>query len=500
MSVRRNARSLKAQIDAVVDADWSHPAWWLLAWLTGLLERFGSPHRPEDQVRHHGANGGPDSDTFMARPREEVGDTEHGSLAEWGARKACAGLSALGELETHLPDQPLRVALRWDRGWLEVFPLPLEARANVVFTIRGSHFLAGGQSMNQERLAEGLKTLLQGRPPPDGFRTLPDEDVVPASLVVSLDVHHHETARHAHRMTWNALGGPWLGIVRTPELDLVTTCHLVVDGLGHALLTDHILDRPSGGATRQGIRSLSPGPVGSANPSTGLAWAYLPTGVGKFAEQAFATGVTLESFFGASGHARHANGRRRYSPPFTVPVAPGSSADPGRRLKRVVHGLLSVRREAAAETGAPNGFERFAAFKQRIGPWLKTERSGGGVLARISSAVSRGPLPRPLKHLALTNHHGPNGSIPSVEGLSGRARLSSIRFPESGVRAPLIAASLPTLLPNKDDERGGVVLTLIHHDEGATVTVFGTGRAAKEGGAQAFLERWLNALEDVRKG
>ena len=500
MSTRARARSVLDQLAAVVDVDESHVGWWGLAWGVALLEGLGGGATTEaHRTLYHRANGGPHSDTFMGRPRNPSARVRD---AEWASEMAFRALHACEVLDGRLPGQALRVHLAWRGRWLAIEPLPEAARRAVIFTVGGRHYrahLEADAPAARIRLARSLEALAARRPAP-GFRSVSEEMGEPlmAAAAVSLDTLHHDRARHTHRRCWQAGGGPWLGVARTPDLDVVTTCHLVVDGLGHALLTDLILPEPSEPArghlpeeatpaAASPARRLPTRPVGT--PATGVAWRYLAEGAGRFDAQAYVTGMVLDEFYGRGGHAAPSPA---FTPSFTVPVAPGD--DEERRMRRVLHGLLSVRRQ-------DRGYEPFDSFKERLGTWLAQERAASGVLTRIASAVARSPLPRPLKHLALSNHHGPHERIPSVEALSGRARLSALRFPADAPGthgAPLVAASLPTLLPTPQDPRGGVVLTLVHHDSGTTVTAFGTGRAGTASGAEAFLDLWLRTLRRVQ--
>ena len=484
----------------MVDADWRHPAWQGFVRGVAALEVVGkSGGDGDDELLYRRANSERHSDAFMGRPAAAVRPTR-AETAAWAARRALAAVSAVEALDGKLPGQPLACSLRKERGWLRARPLSPSEQRTVVFTVRGTHFAA---TLSQTAsLARDLDDLIAGRP---GRRFKPvgtagGEQPPNAAVAVCLDVLRRDEARHAHRLCWGddgrpgahrRVGGPWLGVVATPDAELVTTCHMAVDGFGHVLLTDRILPEVQRGGEWSAARLARAGPAplaGGDDPATGLAWRFLSDGAGRFREQAYATGIALARFYRRGGRALAG---RRYSPPFVVPVAPGSRGDPDRRRRRVVHGLISVRRRG-------HGFESFESFARRLGSWLATERAGQGLLTRTTAAVSRAPLPNRLKRLCLSTHHGARRPVPPIEALSGRACLSSIRVP-AGVRPgpPLIAASLSTLLPTADDPRGSVTLTLVHHDEGVTVTAFGTGLAGTNAGAETFLELWLEALAGV---
>ena len=61
-------------------------------------------------------------------------------------------------------------------------------------------------------------------------------------MCVALGDEPIETARHGHRRAWTERGGPWLGLGRAGGVAVVSTCHLIVDGYGHALITARIAE------------------------------------------------------------------------------------------------------------------------------------------------------------------------------------------------------------------------------------------------------------------
>ncbi|MBE7453037.1 MAG: hypothetical protein HS111_30430 [Kofleriaceae bacterium] len=122
---------------------------------------------------------------------------------------------------------------------------------------------------------------------------------------------------------------------------MLATCHLVVDGWGHALLAADLargLDRVRRGAA---LAATAAAVVGSgraaaraaAPPPPAAAWAWPGGGCragARFARQAWALGRVLHHDRGQPAAAR--------SPTFQVPVAPGASDDPRRFARRVRRG------------------------------------------------------------------------------------------------------------------------------------------------------------------
>ena len=73
---RATARDLRRWIDEAAAVRWAHPAWWGLVYGSALLARYGRPAAETGKQLFFSANGHPDSDTFMARDRPAVPDSD----------------------------------------------------------------------------------------------------------------------------------------------------------------------------------------------------------------------------------------------------------------------------------------------------------------------------------------------------------------------------------------------------------------------------------------
>jgi len=144
-------------------------------------------------------------------------------------------------------------------------------------------------------------------------------------------------------------------------------------------------------------------------------------------------------------------------------------------------------------------FEPFEEFRARLRPALERDMAGEGLLTRLLQFTLRTPMPDRLRRWALAARALPSAWLPPVAVLGGRGRLSSIRFSaEHAPRGPLIAVSAPALGAARRDPAGGAVLTLIHHREGVTATVAGSGWAGDVDGARRLLDTWRDRLAEVQ--
>ena len=498
----RRIRELGALLDEVADVNWRHPAWWGLTGGAALLEALARPAGAADPdadpyAQFLGANGGPRSDTFMARDRAEPPLDLAGRIAR-ALLRARAGAAAIATLDGTLPGQPLACVMRWQRGWLRRGPAPSPPAAALV-TPAGA-FLAPLARSDAE-LGRALAAALAGRPhdltPIDASARGP----TPAAVAVAVEPEPLERARHLHRRAWTRGGGPWLGIGDAGPLELVTTCHLAVDGFGHGRVTSAVFAEVDRQAQRipelaAVIRAALGGAAVATLPAPvigdpmGFAGQVLRGRTLAFPAVAYGFGRALECCYSA-GLAPAARRAARHSPSFQVPVAPGPLGDPERRGRRVLFAILAL----AMRDGEP---EPFAEFRARLPALLERELAGRGVLTRILTATARAPLPAGMRRRLLGSSGRPHPLVPPIEILGGRGCLSSIRYP-AGARppAPLYAASSPALTASAKDPRGAVVLTVVHHDDAATVSVCGTGQASTHAGARAFLDLWLEELEPL---
>ncbi len=511
-------RGLRERLDEVADVDWRHPAWWAFLLSVAALEalgrrRGGADPAAEEAGELHAAylsvDGDERSDTFMARDGAAVDPTVEGAIARAVAR-AYAAASALARIDGELPGQPVRQAIERRNGWLVRRPLP-SGPPNAVFLTASGAYLARLDDGAEVRLARSLGRVCAGGSPAELHRVdADDRAAVPAAIAVRIASEPIAVARHLHRGAWSAGGGPWLGVggasTDSGPIDLVTTCHLAVDGYGHARIAASIfraLDRPAhpslaalAAAARDGLGGtvipfgVGSTPTGTGSPDRiGFAGERIAAPAPDFPTAAWAFGRVLDRTFREGPDRR----RARHTPTFQVPIAPGGGGDDVRRRRRVVFGLLSI----PMRDGETVSLDEFrAGLRARIA----RDAAGHGVLSRLGSAVVRGPFPHGLRRRVWTAGTTPNRLLPMVEVLRGRGSLSVVRFPGGDAPPPpLYAVSSPGLYPSRHDPRGGVVLTLMHHAHGATATVAGTGRLAQPAAARAFLDRWREEIDVVAR-
>jgi hypothetical protein len=482
--------SIAELVDELADASWWHPAWLALAGGTALLEALArwKPDRLEDDVysAYLAANGSPRSDTFMARDRRERDDSTAAAIGR-AVLAASAAAGAVRELDGRLPGQPLAVALRRDGGGLRRAPLPDGRRA--AFVTPAGRFLA--ELGDLDALARDLGAACAARPPGPRLRAFEPDALPQASVAADLAPQALPIARHLHRRAWTPSGGPWLGVGRTAALDLVTTCHLAVDGYGHALLARRVFDALDDraqlerlvAAAREGL-----GGAGETLPDAGTLDGALPLGFAaevvdaaavRFPRLTYALGRTLDAL---------SPSRSRFTPTFSVAVAQGERDDPQRRLRRVAFVALSLRRH----DGELEGFE---AFRERLRAAVAAESTRPGLLMRTLAATATAPLPRALRRRLLASEGRPSRWVPPVEVLAGRASLSLIRHPpDERAPAPLYAASSPGLLATRGDPLGSFVITIVDHGTRCTVSLDGIGLTGSDAGARQVLERYLAEL------
>jgi hypothetical protein len=502
--MRRSLREVRGLIDEVADVNWRHPAWWLLAGATSLVESSPRFLRAED--RYLSTDGSERSDTFMARAARREDDTPAERIALAIAR-ARAGVEAIARVDGTLPEQPLAcylasVGTYLERRALGAGPAPV-AFDTPIGPLRALLF---DDPASDVELASALAKALAGR------RFLPDGRLQPIDLAaseptesilcVSLMDQPLATARHLHRRVWTDGGGPWLGLGEAPGHDIVSTSHLAIDGYGHAVLSDTVFRRLSYRASQRkalveaarfGLSSTTP-IFGTADPDPDARPLGIATAVSdelpSFPAMAYALGITLERIYRAHESDR-ARRRARFTPTFQVPVAPGERDDPNRRRRRVIPGLMSVKMTSGS-------FEPFAAFRSRVPKLLEREISASGPLTRLLVAAREMPLPTGLKRRLVASSGRASGLLPPVEVLSGRGCLSLIRFADADLpRDPLFAVSAPALDASSRESLGGNVLTCAESQNGVALTVSGTGLAGTTIGAQAVLDTWLEALAEV---
>jgi hypothetical protein len=501
------AAKLRDLIDEVVDADWRHPSWWLLCAGVALLEARRPDPLPADPiaaVRDHyiASSGGPRTDTFIARTRAAPPDPA-ARIAD-ALLAARAALDVLRDLQGQFPGQPLDTYLRGGPDDLRPAALGRDQVRVAFATARGAVVTRlAPDPAGDARLAASLAAFIRHGRASDPLAPVGagSTRATRAALTVAIGDEFLATARHLHRRAWTAAGGPWLGIGTTADMQVVTTCHMIVDGYGHARIAAEIFRRQDQLAHRfgreLGAAALAPDlacelPRLPETVPLGIATAQLRAAQPDFAAFAHALGRALEEQ--VRGHlAPSARRSFNFSPSFQVPVAPGALHDPARRRRRVVHALLSVRMNQGR-------FEPLERFRGRLPAILERERAGMGLLTRIHHAVSRAPVPIAVKRRMYSRAVIPRPWLPAIEALAGRCGLSLLRFAageEPGLPLYAVSASAPD--PSPADPRGSSVLTIVPSPTGLALTVCGTGATGTEAGARAFLERWLECYHETAR-
>jgi len=443
------AAELQRELAAIAEIDWR---WWLLAGGVALAETRAAPEI------YLACDAEPDADTFMGyratRPRDPVVDA---------IQRAMAARTALRELDGSLPDQPLAVTIAHASG--DTRPSKLDVAAFAI----GNRCLTA--PLDDPALARQLAAVLRGAEPPRWRGATP-------FVCVSIGDESIETARHGHRRAWTDRGGPWLGLGRAGDLALVSTCHLVIDGYGHASIAARIAGLVDGAAARSaapanGHVALPPlGAVAGAVPLA-VTWREIPQPTPRVIPLAYELGRILH---------RHA-GRRdaRFSPTIQIPVARGRMDDPMRLRRRIVSATTSVR----FTDGVP---ESFAAFEARVRDVFARESAANGLVSRLLAAARALPVPVSWKRRSISAKR-PRWLDNVAAVIGGRALLSRIAM-DSPVPA-LCAVSSPSRLATEADPIGGCVITIVDDGSHGAITVGGSGYAGTVDEASAFLDELL---------
>ncbi len=439
----RRTTELHDELAAIADVD---PRWWLLAGGVAVAETFEQPDV------YLACDAEPDADTFMGyrapRPLDPVRDA---------IVRASAARTALRELDGQFPDQPLAVTIAGDsraRSSLDV----------AAFATAGGCLFA---RLDDPTLATQITALLAGAFP------VPWQGPTPF-VCVSLGDDAIDVARHGHRRAWTHRGGPWLGLGRAGDLATVSTCHIIVDGYGHACLTARIAELsadPTNIATNGHSARVLP-PVAHAVPLA-IAWHELPTPTPRVIPLAYTLGRIL-----------HRNaGRRdaRFSPTIQIPVARGSKDDPLRLRRRIVSATTSVR----FDNGEPEPFE---VFEARVRDVLAREASSQGLISRLLAAARAAPVPLAWKRKGISAKR-PRWLDNVAAVIGGRALLSRIAI--DAEIPPVCAVSSPSRLVTDDDPVGSCVITIVEGTTHAAISVGGAGFAGSAATASALLEELL---------
>lgn len=450
----RRTAELQGELAAIARVDrW----WWLLAGGVAVAET-----RASSEV-YLACDAEPDADTFMGyrapRPRDLVQDAIH---------RATAARTALRELEGSLPAQPLAVTIDDARG-AQTRPSTLEVAAFAI----GARCLTA--RLDDPTLAAQLAAVLAGGPPPRWSGATP-------FVCVSLGDEPLETARHGHRRAWTERGGPWLGLGRADSLGVVSTCHLIIDGYGHARITARIAALTAapalaaGEAPAHALPAPLLGRVAGAVPLA-VTWRELPRPTPRLIPLAYELGRIL--------HRHAARPDAAFSPTIQIPVARGRKDDPMRLRRRIVSATTSVR----FEHGVP---EPFADFEARVRGVFAREAADRGLVSRLLAAARAVPVPVAWKRQGISAKR-PRWLENLAEVIGGRALLSRIAM-DTEVPA-MCAVSSPSRLASDGDPIGGCVITIVDDGNHGAITVCGSGFAGTAATAAAFLDELLASVE-----
>jgi hypothetical protein len=452
----RRTVELQRELAAIAEVD---PRWWLLAGGVAVAETWARPGA------YLACDAEPDADTLMGYRAEPPRDLVRDAIA-----RAAAARTALREIDGELPDQPLAVTIDRASG-AATRPSALEVAAFAI----GRHCVVA--RLDDPTLADQLAAVLAGAEPRPWYGAMP-------FVCVSIGDEPIDTARHGHRRAWTERGGPWLGLGRAGDVAVVSTCHLVVDGYGHAWIAARIAElvggepvggEPVGGEPGTNGHTRALAPVAGAVPLA-ISWRELPCPTPRVIPLAYALGRILH---------RHA-GRRdaRFSPTFQIPVARGPKDDPLRLRRRIVSVTASVRFDG----GEP---EPFADFEARLRETIIREANDQGLVSRLLAAARAAPVPLSWKRRSIAAKR-PRWFEGFAEVIGGRALLSRIALDIP--LPPMCAASSPSRIATAEDPTGGCVITIVDDGSRAAITVGGSGFAGTAQTASALLDELLSTV------
>ncbi|HEY4178573.1 MAG TPA: hypothetical protein VGM90_17115 [Kofleriaceae bacterium] len=506
MSWLGRTRELYAELGAIAQLDAS---WWLLAGAAAAAELM--PARASYVI----SDAGPATDTFIGHRAEDPIDAIADAIASAHAARA-----AIKELDGKLPDQPLAVTIDRSSGEARCTPSNLEVAA---FAIGNEIVLARLAARVEQETTLAMKLfdairrarhaqLLEGIDGKAQREDATETTVSPAGtpfICVSVGEDRLTVARHGHRRAWKDERGPWLGIGRVGGLATVSTCHLVIDGYGHAWLASRIVD------LRMRLTAIAPGSPSSTarrvddNDASGASRFVEPSDLRgeaidlphlSLVKDAIPLGVAWRELSGpapralalayAVGRVLHrvaGNSRATFSPTFQIPVAPGDITDAERLKKRVVVATLSVR----FVDGVP---EPFADFAPRAKTILTREASGQGLVTRLLAAARAVPVPLAFKRRSLSTSR-PAWFERLAEVIGGRACVSKISLATPSPFA--CAVSSPARMASLRDRIGGCVITIVDDGARASITACGSGLAGDMDDAADLIDEVLALYADV---
>ncbi|MDX2092759.1 MAG: hypothetical protein SFX73_33140 [Kofleriaceae bacterium] len=438
-----------AEIAEIAELD---PRWWLLAGSVALAETRTRPHA------YLACGVEPDADTFMGQRSPPPSDLVADALV-----RARAARTALRELHGILPDQPLAVTLdhTWPGG---IRP----SRLDVVAFAIGARCVTG--SLDDPGLAAVLTAVLQGVAPPRWSGA-------PPFVCVSIGDEPLSTARHGHRRAWAERGGPWLGLGRSGELAVTSTCHFVLDGYGHARVAARIAELVAEARTSRDA-PFAPAPplaIPAGAVPLSVTWRELDSPTTRVIPLAYELGMYL--------HARAGRPNARFSPTIQIPVARGRRDDPLRLRHRIVSATTSVRFAA----GVP---EPFDVFDARVRGVFAREAQARGLISRLLAAARAVPLPDAWKRKGVSATR-PRWLENLADVIGGRALLS--RIVVDVPLAPTCAVSSPARLATARDPFGSCVITVVDDGRRGAITVCGSGLVGAPHDAGKLLDQLVAA-------
>lgn len=442
---------LQHELAAIAEVD---RRWWLLAAGVALAE----PYAPK--AMYLACDAEPDADTMMLFRAAPLANPVTDAIA-----RANAARTALREIDGTLPGQPLAVTVKRSDGAVTV-PSALDVAAFAA----GSHCLV--TRLDDPLLPQQLTELLAGKRPTPWVGAVP-------FVTVSIGDDATATARHGHRRAWSQAGGPWLGLGQAGPWAVVSTCHLVVDGYGHARLTTRIAELMAA-ATQDSISSAPQtehaipalATFAAAVPLV-IVWRELQAPTPRLIPLAYRLGILL--------HQRLGRSDARFSPTMQIPVARGHKDDPLRLRRRIVSATTSVR----FASGQP---EPFAQFESRLRGVFAREAAGTGLVSRLLAAAAAVPVPLAWKRQSIGVHRRPWLEA-IADTIGGRALLSRIALDFAA--PPLAAVSSPSRLASAHDPFGGCVITLVDDGNNGMLTLCGTGFVGDVAQSTAILDELL---------
>ena len=384
----RRTAELQRELAAIAEID---RRWWLLAGGVALAETRATPEI------YLACDAEPDADTFMGYRAT--------APARSGGRR-----DPPREGRAHRAARARRQSSRISRSRSRSIIRAAPRRAPASSTSRRSRSATGASPRRWT-----IRRSRRSSPPCSAVRSRRPGAARRRSCACRIGDEPIETARHGHRRAWTERGGPWLGLGRAGDLAVVSTCHLIIDGYGHASIAARIAGLVDGAAARSaapanGHAALPPlGAVAGAVPLA-VTWRELPQPTPRVIPLAYELGRILH---------RHA-GRRdaRFSPTIQIPVARGRMDDPMRLRRRIVSATTSVR----FTDGVP---EPFAAFEARVRDVFAREAAANGLVSRLLAAARALPVPVSWKRRSISAKR-PHWFESVAAVIGGRALLSRI--------------------------------------------------------------------------